>query len=198
MTLTRRRWWLVVLTATAVLSAATALFAGFVPTAADLTDPLARPPDLARSVARSTATLDQLSADIHAKHGLISRQSRTATDIADNLDALVGKTEPLGVLSTDLTARTDQLTEYIHPLPGLVEVLNGHTVRAAAVSGKLGSGIDTVSSRLRAISTELDRISAHLHPLAPRAAELADLLRRIERHTIILRPAGPLLGRLGR
>ncbi|MGQ0482869.1 MAG: hypothetical protein ACT4O0_17820 [Pseudonocardia sp.] len=198
MTLSRRRWCLLVLTATVTLSALAALVAGFVPTAADLADPLARPAELTRSVARSTATLDRLSTDIHADHRLISLQSRTATDIADRLDELVGHTEPLAAQSTGLSARTDQLTDDIRALPGLVEVLNGHTVRATAVTHRLGSRIDTVSNRLRTISTELDRISTHLQPLTRRTAAIAELLRRIERHTTVLRPVGPILGRLGR
>jgi hypothetical protein len=198
MTLTRRAWWLLVLLGTAGLSAIAAFVAGFVPSTAELTDPLARPAALARSVTDSTATLDRLTYGIHDNHELITRQARTTVLIADHLEALVAEAEALGPLSTQAATRTGALVADARPLPGLVEVLNGHAVRASEVADRLESSTEAVTTRLRAIGAGLADVTTHLDPLAARADAIADVLRRIERDTAPLRPLGPILGALNR
>lgn len=197
MMLSRLHWWLLALLGAAGLSVGTALAVGFVPTAADLTDPLGRPAALARSIAGSTAAVDRFAVDIHNKHRSLAETTRTLSVIADHLDGLVGQADTLGPLTAEAKTHTDGLQSGLHPLPPLVAILTGHAKRATDVSDHLGASLDTVAHRLGDVGERLSVITGHLAPLAPRARSIASVLHQLHRDTAPLRPLGPILGHLG-
>jgi hypothetical protein len=197
MMLSRLHWWLLALLGAAGLSVGTALAVGFVPTAADLTDPLGRPAALARSIAGSTAAVDKFAADIHDKHRSLAETTRTLSTIADHLDEVVGQADTLSPLTADAKTHTDGLQSGLKALPPLVAILTGHAKRATDVSDHLGTSVDTVAHRLGDVGDRLSVITGHLGSLAPRAQAIASVLHQLQRDTAPLRPLGPILGRLG-
>jgi len=198
MMLSRGRWWLLVAALGGGLSIATALMHGFVPTGADLADPLGRPARVADSVIHSTAEIDRLSEVILANHTTIAGQAATVIDIAGNLDGLADQAALLGPLSHAARSGTSDVVVAATPLPDLLARITGRSQQATAVAGRLGTSVEDVTDRLRHIGSGITDINHHLGPLAPKAADIAGVLGRIERETAPLRPLGPVLGRLSR
>lgn len=198
MMLRRGTWWLVVAVSGGGLSLATALVYGFVPTGADLSDPLGRPARLTDSVVESTERIDRLSVVILADHTTIAGQAATVVDMADHLDDLADQAALLGPLARDARAGTSAVVGSADPLPELVGRITDRSRQATSTAGRLGTAIQDVTGRLRDIGDGITDINRHLSPLRPQAADIATVLGRIERETAPLRPLGPLLGRLSR
>jgi hypothetical protein len=198
MMLSRGRWWLVVGALGGALSVATALAYDFVPTGTDLADPLGRPARLADSVIHSTAEIDRLSEILLAKHTIIAGQAATVGDMADNLDGLADQAALLGPLSRGTRSDTAAVVTAASPLPELLGRITGRAHQATGVADDLGTAVEDVTDRLRDIGSGIADINHDLGPLAPKAANIAEILGRIERETAPLRPVGPVLGRLSR
>lgn len=198
MMLSRTRWSLLVAVLGGGLSVVTALVHGFVPTGADLADPLGRPAELTDSVVRSTAEIDRISELVLGDHTTIAGQAATVVDMADNLDALADQAALLGPLSRDARTGTSGVVTSAAPLPDLLGRITGRSEQATGVAGRLCAAVEDVTGRLTDIGDGISDINRHLGPLAPKAADIATVLGRIERETAPLRPLGPLLGRLGR
>lgn len=198
MMLSRTRWSLLVAILGGGLSVVTALVHGFVPTGADLADPLGRPAELTDSVVRSTAEIDRLSELVLGDHTTIAGQAATVVDMAGHLDGLADQAALLGPLSRDARAGTTGVVTSATPLPDLLARVTGRSEQATGVAARLGAAVDDVTGRLRDIGEGIGDINRDLGPLAPRAAAIAAVLGRIERETAPLRPLGPVLGRLSR
>lgn len=198
MMLSRGRWWLLVAVLGGGASLATALAHGFVPTGADLGDPLGRPSELVYSVIHSTAEIDRLSELVLAEHTIIAGQAATVVDIAGNLDGLADQAGLLAPLSRDARSGTRDVVTAATPLPYLLTRITGRSRQATGVAAALGTAVEEVTGRLRDIGDGISDINHDLGPLAPKASAMADVLRRIEREAAPLRPLGPVLGRLSR
>lgn len=165
----------------------------FVPTVADVEDPLGRPSALSLEVIHSASEFDRLAGALVPKHGDLSQRIQTLNIVADDLDTLVGKAGGLPQKATSVNAHTRTVRSTAQPLPDLIADVTGRARQANPVVGGLGNAISGVTVHLEAITGGLIGIYSDLAALGPRATTINELLAKIQDESRRVRAFGPAL-----
>jgi ABC-type transporter Mla subunit MlaD len=193
-----RSWWLVVAILGGGASLLLAVVFRYVPSTADLLDPLGRPATLTKSIVSSSAGLDQVTAVLVPKQAELTHRISVLTALAGSLDEVVDHAGELTPLAGDANRGIAHVVHVARPLPALITRITAHANEATGVAHDLGG---TVTSLNRGLSTVGDRlVSLHtsLGPLTPRADAIAEVLAQIERESQRIAPVSPVLGLLSR
>jgi hypothetical protein len=194
--MTKKIWLLFVLVVGVGTAVGLAAANAFVPTVADVKDPLGRPSSLSLEVIHSASEFDRLTFILVPKHRDLSGRIQTLTAVAADLDTLVGEAGGLSGKAISVNAFTTSVNSTAGPLPGLIAGVAARAHQAAPVVGNLGTAVSSVAGQLQAINGGLADIYGDLAALGPRATTINNLLAQIQEESQRIRSLGPVLSSL--
>jgi hypothetical protein len=191
-----RSWWLVVAVLGGGTSVLLAVVFGYVPSTADLLDPLGRPATLTKSIVSSSAGLDQVTTVLVPKQAELTRRIGVLTTVAGSLDGVVDQAGTLSPLAGDANKGISHVVDVARRLPALITRITAHANEATGAAGDLGGTVTALDTGLSTVGDRLVSLHTSLGPLGPRADAIAAVLAQIERESQRIAPVSPVLGLL--
>jgi hypothetical protein len=191
--ITARSWWLVVAVLGGGASVLLAVAFRYVPSTADLLDPLGRPATLNDSIISSSAGLDQVTAVLVPKQAELTRRIGVLTTVAGSLDAVVDQAGTLSPLAGDANQKVGHVIDVARPLPGLIARITVHANEATGVAHDLHHTVTALDMGLARVGERLVSLHASVGLLGPRADAIVEVLARIERESQRIAPVSPVL-----